>query len=105
MAYAVDMEKQNLSITLSVPKFPVTEEFASVVPGYDAGMVEITVTVGERSAWRIVKACALEVWCTVKCRLGFLIREYRRVLRGFLMLWEVAASCIAPARRVYTLRV
>ena len=105
MAYATGIEKENLSITLAAPEFPVTEAFAAVQPGYDAGAVEITVTVEERSAWRIVRERALEVWCTVKCRLGFLIREYRRVLRGFLMLWEVAASCIAPARRVYTVRV
>ena len=105
MAYAVDMEKQNLSSTLSVPEFPVTEEFASVVPGYDAGAVEITVTVEEKSAWRIVRECALEVWCTVKCRLGFLIREYRRVLREFLMLREIAASYINPAHRVYAFRL
>ena len=105
MAYAAGMEKSNLSITLAAPEFPVTEAFASFQPGYDAGMVEITVTVGEKSAWRIVRARALEVWCTVKCRLGFLIREYRRVLREFLMLWEVAASCINPERRVYTFRL
>ena len=105
MAYAAGMEKSNLSITLAAPEFPVTEAFASFQPGYDAGMVEITVTVGEKSAWRIVRARALEVWCTVKCRLGFLIREYRRVLREFLMLWEVAASCINPERRVYAFRL
>ena len=105
MAYATGMEKSNLSISLAAPEFPVTEAFAAVRPGYDAGAVEITVTVEEKSAWRIVRDCALEVWCTVKCRLGFLIREYRRVLREFLMLWEIAASCIAPARRVYTFRL
>ena len=105
MAYATGMEKTNLSISLAAPEFPVTEAFAAVQPGYDAGSVEITVTVEEKSAWRIVRERALEVWCTVKCRLGFLIREYRRVLREFLMLWEIAASCINPARRVYAFRL
>ena len=105
MACATGMEKQNLSITLAAPEFPVTEVLASALPGYDAGAVEITVTVAEKSAWRIVRERALEVWCTVKCRLSFLIREYRRVLREFLMLWEMAASCINPARRVYAFRL
>ena len=105
MACATGMEKQNFSITLAAPEFPVTEVFAAVLPGYDTGAVEITVTVEEKSAWRIVRERALEVWCTVKCRLSFLIREYRRVLREFLMLWEIAASCIAPERRVYAFRL
>lgn len=101
----LNVKNAEVSITLAAPEVPESRSMSSSVPGYAAGAVEITVAVGVESVWRLVKDRALEVWCTVKCRLGFLIREYRRVIREFLMLWEIAASCIAPARRVYAFRL
>ena len=99
------VENSGLSITLAVPVTPAGECMSSAVSGYDAGAVEITVAASGVSAYRVVKECALEIWCTVKCRLGFLLREYRRIIRKFLMMRDLLADCIAPAYRVYAFRL
>ena len=101
----IDVKKTELSITLAAPAVTASECVSSTLPGYASGTVEITVAVVADSCWRLVRERAQEVWCTVKCRLGFLIREYRRLLREFLMLWEISAASIAPARRVYAFRL
>ena len=101
----IDVRNTELSITLAAPEVSASECMSSTLPGYASGAVEITVAAAADSCWRLVRERAQEVWCTVKCRLGFLIREYRRLLREFLMLWEIAASAIAPARRVYAFRL
>lgn len=101
----IDVRNTELSISLAAPEFAAGECMSSTLPGYASGAVEITVAAAADSFWRLVSECAQEVWFTVKCRLGFLVREYRRLLREFLMLWEITASCIAPARRVYAFRL
>ena len=101
----MDVKNAALNISLAAPEVSESECVCSTLPGYDSCAVEITVAVEADSGWCLVRERAQEVWCTVKCRLGFLIREYRRLLREFLMLWDIAASVIAPARRVYAFRL
>ena len=105
MAYAIGTNKTTVNITLMSPAIPMTQVFTAISKGYDTGAVTITITVEDKSSWRIVKKFAQDVWFTLTCHLKFQMLKYRNWFNSFCYVLKIATLCIALPRRVYAFRL